>query len=83
MAGYHIKTIARGTFGEASKVREEVEEFIDACDQECKIMALVELSDLLGAIKEYLRVHFPGIEIKDLDTMSNITARAFRNGHRS
>lgn len=35
-----------GKFGEASKIREELDEFIDACEQGCKLMALQELSDI-------------------------------------
>lgn len=46
MADYHIRKIRRGKFGEASKIREELDEFIDACEQGCKLMALQELSDI-------------------------------------
>ena len=48
--GYHLRKIAKGSPGEASKIKEELEEFLDAVDQGVKIMALVELSDLYGAI---------------------------------
>lgn len=53
MAGYHLKTISKGILGQFSKVQEEFEEFIDSYEQQCVIMALVELSDMLGALKYY------------------------------
>ena len=81
--GYHLREIDRGVLGEASKVREEVEEFLDAVDQGVSIMALVELSDLMGAVKAYLDRHHPGMELSDLIAMSDVTARAFKNGRRS
>lgn len=80
--GYHLKEIDKGVLGEASKVREEVEEFLDAVDQGVSIMALVELSDLIGAVQAYLEVHHPSVSLQDLIAMSNVTARAFKNGRR-
>ena len=82
-AGYHLRDIPRGTFGYPSKIKEETEEFMDAHEQGCSIMALVELSDLYGAIKEYLKRHHPTVTMEDLERMSEITARAFENGHRT
>jgi len=80
--GYHLTAIERGKFGEASKVREEVEEFIDAVEQGVRIMALLELGDLIGAIEGYLAKHQPDITIYDIIKMKDVTARAFTNGHR-
>lgn len=54
MAGYHIKDIPRGEIGHFSKVNEEFLEFCDALEQKSHIMALIELSDLVGSIKIYL-----------------------------
>lgn len=51
--GYHKKKIKKGTLGEISKIKEEILELEDALEQKNKIMALVELSDLFGAIKLY------------------------------
>jgi hypothetical protein len=81
--GYHVTEIPKGTLGSSSKLLEEVLELIDAEKQESKIMALVELSDLVGAIRLYLENHAAGITLKDLETFSDITRRAFENGHRT
>jgi hypothetical protein len=82
LPGYHTRPIEKGVLGEPSKIREEVDEFIDACAQGVKVMALVELSDLIGAVGAYLTKHHPGVSIDDLLAMSHVTERAFRNGRR-
>lgn len=82
MAGYHLRQIARGVFGEASKIREEAEEFAESLEQGNPIMALVELSDLLGAMRGWLAKHHPSMTILDLIAMSDATERAFANGGR-
>jgi len=80
--GYHVRPIPRGELGEASKVREEVEEFMDAVEQGVSVMALVELADLMGAVKGYLEKHHPTVGLGDLIAMDNVTRRAFQNGRR-
>ncbi len=80
--GYHLKTIPRGELGEISKIREELCELEDAVEQESKIMALVELSDLIGSIELYLAKYHPGVTLSDLKQFSDITKRAFQNGRR-
>lgn len=82
MAGYHITEIKKGEIGESSKILEEVHELQDAEIQNCKIMALVELSDLIGAIQLYLEKHHPDTSLEDLVKMSFITRRAFESGSR-
>lgn len=79
--GYHLSPIPKGVYGEASKVVEEALEFKDALEQGCEVMGLIELCDLVGAIKGYLKAHV-GFSLQDLEKMSDITERAFRNGHR-
>lgn len=81
--GYHLKAIPRGEVGELSKVYEEVLEALDAEAQGCDIMALVELADMIGAIKAYLARHHPSLTLEDLESFSSITARAFTSGRRS
>lgn len=51
--GYHLRKIEKGELGKFSKVVEEFEEFLDALEQHNYIMALVELSDMYGAIEHY------------------------------
>jgi hypothetical protein len=81
--GYHKRMIAKGTLGEVSKIREELEELEDAVEQKAEIMALVELSDLYGAMEAYLQRHHPSLDMKDLAIMAAITQRAFQSGRRS
>lgn len=80
--GYHLANINRGVFGEDSKIFEEVDEFADALDQGVVLMALIELSDLVGAIKGWLAKHHPSITLADLDKMAEVTKRVFESGHR-
>lgn len=80
--GYHIRKIPKGVLGLSSKIREEFEEFIDAEKQGVKVMTLVELSDLVGAIEAYLANKFPGVSLGDLHQMAEVTRRAFNNGVR-
>lgn len=61
--GYHLKHIKKGVLGELSKVFEEVKELKDAKKQKAKVMILVELSDILGAIESYLDKHHPGMSM--------------------
>lgn len=80
--GYHLVEIKKGKIGTSSKIREELEELEDAEMQGAKIMCLVELSDMLGAIEAYLELQAPGTTMEDLLHMSRITQRAFKNGKR-
>lgn len=82
MSGYHLEEIPKGTYGEFDKVIEECLEFKDAIERGCKIMALVELSDILGAIEGYIEKNHKGITMSDLFTMSNLTRNAFESGER-
>lgn len=80
--GYHLSNIPKGILGESSKITEEVLELQDAEKQKCTVMILIELSDLIGAIEEYVKKQNLRITLDDLRTMSSITKRAFINGHR-
>lgn len=81
--GYHVMKIRRGVFGESSKIREELEEFLDAESQGAKLMELQELSDMIGAIQGYLENKHPGTKLQDLIRMAQITDRAFKSGERN
>jgi hypothetical protein len=83
MAGYHIAYIVRGQFGEPSKIMEEAAEFNDAIMQGNPVMALCELSDMLGAIEGYLERKHPSITMNHLLRMKDATKRAFKEGHRA
>lgn len=80
--GYHLRQIAKGQIGEVSKIIEEAEELLDAHEQGIKIMELVELSDLYGAMVRYLETHHPGMKMKDIKKMHEVTRRAFDNKQR-
>lgn len=81
--GYHINRIEKGVFGKTSKIREEVEELEDAEHQGNKVMMLVELSDIIGAIEGYLKKEYGDtITLSDLQTMARATQRAFESGAR-
>lgn len=80
--GYHITKIQRGEIGKISKIQEELDELKDAALQGSKVMELVELSDLIGAVEAYLDKRHPGITLKDLEVMAAITKRAFESGAR-
>lgn len=55
LPGYHLTEIKKGINGTVSKIEEEIFELVDALDQKAKIMALIELSDLVGAIELYCK----------------------------
>jgi hypothetical protein len=78
--GYHKKIIQKGVLGEPSKIREEFEEFMDSIEQDNPVMALIELSDLIGAIEAYAEKN--NITLEHLINMKNATKRAFETGHR-
>lgn len=81
--GYHIKEIEKGIHGEFSKVTEEYMELRDARYQDSKIMQIMELSDLVGAIDAYvMKISNNSIDIKDLIVMTEATNRAFCSGER-
>ena len=82
MPGYHLREIAKGVLGDTSKIREELEELEDALAQGARIMALVELSDLVGAVEAFLGKHFPQMTFEDLLVMHAITKRAWISGER-
>lgn len=79
--GYHLRKITtQGVFGETSKIREELEELEEALEQDNKILALCELSDLFGAIEGVAEKL--GVKMDDVMKMSAATKRAFLSGQR-
>lgn len=78
--GYHLKKIKKGTLGELSKIQEELDEAKDAEKQKIKIMLLLELSDIIGAVKAVAEKN--GSSLDDLIAMQKVTERAFKSGSR-
>lgn len=80
MAGYHKCEIEKGELSSPSKIREEFEEYMDAINQKNPIMAILELSDLLGAIESYAAKF--NLTMNDLLVMTRATQNAFQTGRR-
>lgn len=78
--GYHLSKIEKGVLGEYSKIKEEFEELTDAVKQDNKILIMVELSDMVGAIESYCKKW--NLTLSDLIEMNNATKRAFQDGTR-
>lgn len=81
MAGYHITHIEKGELGEFSKIEEEFLELKDAHLQNSKVMMLIEMADIIGAMSLYLEKQH-NMTIDDLIVFANITKRAFKTGER-
>lgn len=79
--GYHKNKIPKGSYGNFSKIEEEFLELKDANEQEDKILELVELSDLIGAIEGYIGYKYD-LELADLIKFSNKTKESFNEGKR-
>lgn len=80
--GYHTTKIPKGHLGASSKILEEVLELQDAEKQGAKIMGLCEVADIYGALKAYVERNYPDITLADIQKMSELTERAFKNGRR-
>jgi hypothetical protein len=75
--GYHINVIDKGVYGEFSKVAEEFQEVQDAWEQKCSIMAIVELSDMLGAMETF----YPNFHKHLEQAREQLRHRIVQNGH--
>lgn len=71
--GYHLKKIKKGKLGKISKIQEELDELEDADSQQCRILMLCEVADLVGAIQAYLNENFVNFKIKDALEMAALT----------
>lgn len=65
--GYHLREIPKGVVGEASKILEEAAEFAEALEQGAKLMAIIELSDMRGAVEAYLKNYHDGVTLQELE----------------
>lgn len=50
MSKWHVRQIQKGIYGELSKIQEELDEAVDAEEQEQILMLFYELSDIIGAV---------------------------------
>lgn len=80
--GYHEAIIPKVPAGSFLKILEETEEAKDAYLTKNPIMLLVELADLYGATELFLEKEFPGMDMKHLQKMHQVTKRAFQHGRR-
>ena len=81
--GYHLTDIPKGVYGQFSKIEEEFLELKDAHEQGVTVMELVELSNLLSAIRGYLKEAYGGsVQLSDLNRFAEVTERAFEAGER-
>jgi len=72
MSFFHKRAIScKGTLGDLSKIREELEEVEEALEQGDKMLVLVEIVDLLGAIHLFLLKEYG--PIMGLPQMVNFT----------
>lgn len=78
--GYHLTPIKKGVYGESSKIREELDELEDAETQGIKLMVLMELADIYGALEACAKSY--GTSVEELKQMSDVTKRAFESGQR-
>lgn len=80
--GYHLRPIeTQGVYGEPSKIREELEELEEALEQDNRILAIVEVADLYGALEGVAEKL--GVSMSDVAKMAQATKRAFLSGHRT
>lgn len=66
---FHNRKIKKGIYGEFSKIEEELDEAKEALEQGNKLMFLIELSDIIGAIEGVIEHH--GLDLNDLIKFSN------------
>lgn len=79
---YHIMDIPKAPSGSFFKIYEEVFEMLDAIKQENKLMELQELSDMIGACKQYINTNYNDITFNDILKMTEATERAFKSNKR-
>ena len=78
--GYHEREIKKGILGDSSKIIEEVDEYMEALEQNNPILAMWELSDIYGALEALACKH--GLTMDDLKRNSDKTKSVFEEGGR-
>ncbi len=70
MSDWHLRTIPKGTYGELSKITEELEEALDSEERGQILMLMFELSDIIGAAGGVAAKY--GMKLDDLVTFSKL-----------
>ncbi len=70
MSDWHIRKIPKGTYGELSKITEELEEALDSEERGQILMLMFELSDIIGAAGGVGAKY--GMKLDDLVTFSKL-----------
>ncbi len=70
MSDWHIRKIPKGTYGELSKIKEELEEAYDSEERGQILMLMFELSDIIGAAGGVAAKY--GMKLDDLVTFSKL-----------
>lgn len=66
MISFHKDLIDKGIYGELSKITEELQEAYDAQTQGHKLMLLLELADIVGAVEGVLCKSYKDFSLEDL-----------------
>lgn len=67
---FHQVAIEKGEYGKLSKIKEELDEAIDAQNQGNDLMLLIELSDIVGAVEGVSKQY--GFTIEQLLTFARL-----------
>jgi phosphoribosyl-ATP pyrophosphohydrolase len=70
---FHVDEIEKGVYGELSKIKEELQEAYDAEKQGVRLMLLIELSDIIGAVGGVAEKH--GMSLDDLIKFAEVRSR--------
>jgi len=70
---FHKKTITKGTYGELTKIQEELDEAFDAQEQNQELMLLIELSDIIGAVEGVAKRY--GFTLEQLTNFSKLRSQ--------
>lgn len=73
---FHVMPVRQGTYGELSKIQEELDEALDAETRGQKLLLMIELSDIIGAVAGVAERH--GYSLDDLIQFSELRRNVFR-----
>lgn len=79
-SGYHLRNFVKEDYMSAYKIKEETQEFLDAVEQNDKLLQLCEMSDLIQAIEDY--AISMGVDFDDLRKFGKKTSNAYQSKKR-